>query len=98
MVLVPESEMRPAREELTEATAIPYDEIPGFARATVEGHAGQLVIGKAGDVTVAAMQFADGEQCVHAIFRGLTDAHQQPCGERDPLLTGLGDGLQPPRR
>jgi purine-nucleoside phosphorylase len=42
--------------ELTEATAIPYSEIPGFARATVEGHAGRLVIGKAGDVTVAAMQ------------------------------------------
>ncbi|HVS83361.1 MAG TPA: purine-nucleoside phosphorylase [Pyrinomonadaceae bacterium] len=43
-------------EELTEAIAIPYEEIPGFARATVEGHAGSLVIGKAGDVTVAAMQ------------------------------------------
>ena len=43
-------------EELTEAIAIPYDEIPGFARATVEGHAGQLVIGKAGEATVAAMQ------------------------------------------
>jgi purine-nucleoside phosphorylase len=43
-------------EELTDATAIPYHEIPGFAHTTVEGHAGQLVIGKAGDVTVAAMQ------------------------------------------
>jgi purine-nucleoside phosphorylase len=43
-------------EELTEAIAIPYHEIPGFARATVEGHAGQLVIGKAGKVTIAAMQ------------------------------------------
>ena len=43
-------------EELTEATAIPYHEIPGFAHTTVEGHAGQLVIGKAGEVTVAAMQ------------------------------------------
>src|SRR5260370_6588689 len=43
-------------EELTEAIAIPYNEIPGFARATVEGHAGQLVIGKAGEVTIAAMQ------------------------------------------
>ena len=42
--------------DLTEATEIPYDEIPGFARATVEGHAGRLVIGKAGEVTVAAMQ------------------------------------------
>jgi purine-nucleoside phosphorylase len=43
-------------EDLTKATEIRYDEIPGFARATVEGHAGRLVIGKAGDVTVAAMQ------------------------------------------
>jgi len=43
-------------EDLTDATEIRYDEIPGFARATVEGHAGRLVIGKAGEVTVAAMQ------------------------------------------
>jgi purine-nucleoside phosphorylase len=43
-------------EDLTDATAIRYDEIPGFARATVQGHAGRLVIGKAGEVTVAAMQ------------------------------------------
>ena len=42
--------------DLTEATEIPYDEIPGFARSTVEGHAGRLVIGKSGDVMVAAMQ------------------------------------------
>lgn len=42
--------------DLTEATEISYDQIPGFARATVEGHAGRLVIGKAGEVTVAAMQ------------------------------------------
>jgi purine-nucleoside phosphorylase len=43
-------------DELTDATAIGYDEIPGFAHATVEGHAGRLVIGKAGNVAVAAMQ------------------------------------------
>ena len=43
-------------QDLTDATEIPYDEIPGFARATVEGHAGRLVIGRAGEVTVAAMQ------------------------------------------
>jgi purine-nucleoside phosphorylase len=43
-------------EDLTEATQIRYDEIPGFARSTVEGHAGRLVIGKAGGATVAAMQ------------------------------------------
>jgi purine-nucleoside phosphorylase len=43
-------------DELSAATAIPYSEIPGFARATVEGHAGRLVIGKIGDSAVAAMQ------------------------------------------
>src|SRR5258706_6654296 len=43
-------------EDLTDATAIRYDEIPGFARSTVEGHAGRLVIGKSGEVTVAVMQ------------------------------------------
>lgn len=43
-------------EDLTEATEIRYDEIPGFARSTVEGHAGRLVIGRVGEVTVAAMQ------------------------------------------
>src|SRR2546422_723165 len=43
-------------EDLTEATEILYDEIPSFARATVEGHAGRLVIGKTGAVTVAALQ------------------------------------------
>ena len=43
-------------DELSAATAIPYDEIPGFARATVEGHAGRLVIGKLGESAVAAMQ------------------------------------------
>jgi len=41
---------------LTGATAVPYDQIPGFARATVEGHAGRLVIGKAGDSLIAAQQ------------------------------------------
>ena len=42
--------------ELTDSTSIRYDEIPSFARATVEGHAGRLVIGKTNNVTVAAMQ------------------------------------------
>jgi purine-nucleoside phosphorylase len=43
-------------EELSEATAIPYEEIPGFARSTVQGHAGRLLIGKTGDAAVAVMQ------------------------------------------
>src|SRR3989475_4516104 len=43
-------------DELTESTSLAYKEIPGFARATVEGHAGRLVIGRAGEVPIAAMQ------------------------------------------
>jgi purine-nucleoside phosphorylase len=43
-------------DDLVDATAIAYKDIRGFARATVEGHAGKLVIGKAGDVPIAAMQ------------------------------------------
>ena len=43
-------------DELTESTSLAYKEIAGFAQATVEGHAGRLVIGKAGEVSIAAMQ------------------------------------------
>lgn len=43
-------------DELSGAVRIPYEKIPGFPRSTAEGHAGRLVIGKAGDVPVAAMQ------------------------------------------
>ena len=43
-------------DQLEDARAIPYAEIPGFARPTVEGHAGRLVVGRTGGTTVAAMQ------------------------------------------
>jgi purine-nucleoside phosphorylase len=43
-------------DELSEATRIPYANIPYFPRSTAVGHAGQLVIGNVGDVSVAAMQ------------------------------------------
>ena len=43
-------------EDLGQPVAIPYDEIPGFAHATVEGHAGRLVMGTVEGVAVAAMQ------------------------------------------
>src|SRR5271166_1023294 len=43
-------------DSLTDATGIPYAEIPAFPRSTAIGHAGQMVIGKSGAVAVAAMQ------------------------------------------
>src|ERR1700688_543403 len=43
-------------DSLTDATRVPYADIPTFPRSTAIGHAGQMVLGKAGSVAVAAMQ------------------------------------------
>jgi purine-nucleoside phosphorylase len=42
--------------EVRDATAIPYGEIPHFARSTVAGHAGRLLLGMLADVPVVIMQ------------------------------------------
>jgi len=41
---------------LTGATSMPYGDIPGFSQSTVAGHAGNLIVGRAGEVPVAVMQ------------------------------------------
>ncbi len=43
-------------DSLSESSRIPYAEIPTFPRSTAIGHAGQMVVGKAGEVAVATMQ------------------------------------------
>lgn len=43
-------------DSVEDAVRISYDEIPGFARSTVEGHAGQLVLGTVGGIGVAVQQ------------------------------------------
>lgn len=43
-------------DELKNAVAIPYEQIPHFPVSTVKGHAGKLVIGEAGGKIVVAMQ------------------------------------------
>jgi len=43
-------------DDFDEPVGIPYEEIPGFARSTAEGHAGRLVIGKVDQVPLIAMQ------------------------------------------
>src|SRR5579862_1911482 len=59
-------------DEFSSATRIPYGKIPGFPRSTIEGHAGCLVVGKVGDVPVAAMQgrvhFYEGYPLKDVIF------------------------------
>jgi len=43
-------------DELRDAVRVPYSQIPSFPQSTAIGHAGQMVIGKCGDIPVAAMQ------------------------------------------
>src|SRR6185312_4125402 len=43
-------------DELQERVSIPYANIPHFPTSSAEGHAGNLVIGRVGNVPVAAMQ------------------------------------------
>lgn len=43
-------------DEIKHAVKLPYGEIPGFPESTVEGHAGQLVIGELEGQQVIAMQ------------------------------------------
>jgi purine-nucleoside phosphorylase len=43
-------------DDFEEAVGIPYHDIPGFPRSTVEGHSGRLVGGKVDTVPVLAMQ------------------------------------------
>ena len=43
-------------DSLTDATRVPYSEIPTFPRSTAIGHAGQMVLGNAGNVPVAVLQ------------------------------------------
>lgn len=59
-------------DDLENSVKIPYDEIPGFARSTVEGHAGQLVLGEIGGVSVAVQQgrfhYYEGYEMEQVIF------------------------------
>ena len=43
-------------QEIQDATAIPYEQIPGFPVSTVESHAGRLLVGTLGGKQVVAMQ------------------------------------------
>ena len=43
-------------EAVSDAVVVPYEELPGFPRPTVAGHAGSAVLGRIGDVPVAVFQ------------------------------------------
>lgn len=43
-------------DEIKNATRVPFAEVPGFGRATIEGHAGWIVFGEISGVSVAVQQ------------------------------------------
>jgi purine-nucleoside phosphorylase len=59
-------------QTLTEATRIPYRDIPHFATSTAVGHSGELVVGKSNGVPVACMagrvHFYEGYTMSQVVF------------------------------
>jgi purine-nucleoside phosphorylase len=59
-------------DQLSDATALRYENVPYFPRPTAEGHAGRLVMGNVGEVPVAAMQgrvhFYEGQPLRDVVF------------------------------
>ncbi len=59
-------------EQITESVTIPYSELPHFYRTTIEGHAGQMIIGKMNGVPVVILQgrfhFYEGHSMESVVF------------------------------
>ena len=59
-------------DDLENAVKIPYEEIPHFQKSTVEGHAGQLVLGEIENIPIAVQQgrfhFYEGHEMEKVIF------------------------------
>jgi purine-nucleoside phosphorylase len=81
-------------DELTNATRIPYADIPDFPRSTAVGHAGTLVIGEAAGVSVAAMQgrvhLYEGYSAEQVAFPMRVFAH---LGVKAVILTNAAGGI-----
>src|SRR5271154_1530156 len=83
-------------EEFESATKIPYVEIPHFPRSTAIGHAGQLVVGKVGDIPLAGMQgrvhLYEGYSAKDVAFPIRVFARM---GIRAVILTNAAGGIKP---
>jgi len=83
-------------DELADAVRIPFGEIPHYPVPTAEGHAGNLVIGKAGDVVVAAMQgrvhYYEGHSIKDVIFPMRVFGRM---GVKAAILTNAAGGISP---
>lgn len=81
-------------DNLENAVKIPYEQIPHFARSTVEGHAGQLVLGSIGGVHIAVQQgrfhFYEGYDMQQVMFPVRTFGRM---GVENVILTNAAGGL-----
>jgi purine-nucleoside phosphorylase len=82
-------------DEFCDSTKIPYAEIPHFPKSTAIGHAGQLVLGKVGDVPVAGMQgrvhLYEGYSAKEAAFPVRVFARM---GVKAVILTNAAGGIK----
>src|SRR5579863_1464359 len=85
--------------EVQDATAIPYAEIPHFLRSTVHGHAGRLLLGTLENMPVVMMQgrfhFYEGYP-LQALTLPVRVLHA--LGARTLIVTNAAGGLNPAYR
>jgi purine-nucleoside phosphorylase len=83
-------------ESVAEPTIIPYADIPHFKKAGVAGHAGRLVLGRIGPVTVAVLQgrlhYYEGHDIGDVVFPVRVLAK---LGVQSLLLTNAAGGINP---
>ena len=83
-------------DDLEDRVVLPYSTIPHFPVSSAEGHAGNLVIGRVGDVAVAAMQgrvhFYEGHTMLRVTFPMRVFCRM---GIKGVLLTNAAGGIGP---
>jgi purine-nucleoside phosphorylase len=83
-------------DEITEATYLPYEEIPHFPSSTVPGHTGRLVLGMLEGKRVIVMQgrfhFYEGHDIA---VLGLPVRVMQRLGVRQLIVTNAAGGTNP---
>ena len=83
-------------DDLEDRVVLPYSKIPHFPVSSAEGHAGNLVIGRVGDVAVAVMQgrvhFYEGHTMLRVTFSMRVFCRM---GIKGVLLTNAAGGIGP---
>lgn len=96
IVLVLGSGLGSFADDLTDATVIPYAQIPHFPATSAIGHAGNLVVGKISDVPIAAMQgrvhYYEGHSLQQVTFPMRVFFR---LGIKAALLTNAAGGISP---